>query len=304
MRYALLADIHGNLPALEAVLADIRGRGCDAILSAGDQVSGCPFPRETLDLLRSLPDCQCIRGNNESYLLDFYQRTCQPWMLTSCQWGFTRWAYEQLTPAGLEWIARLPAQLSLVAGLAGGGLRVVHGSPRSENEGLVPDRQPEILEKLRRIHILRPGRTPPSLSEMLALVQETVLVCGHFHIPWMQAEGARLVLNPGSVGVPNHGDWRAQYALLEWRRGEWQVEFHAVSYDLQRTLDAFASSGLLEAGGAFARAYRQDVRNSTNTLILFLNHASALARRRGIDQPPIPDAVWQEAESTFAWNPE
>lgn len=302
-RYAILADLHGNLPALEAVLADIANQGCDEIILAGDLTSGCPFPRETLARLRELPACRCIRGNNETYLLKIHQRTCHPSVLTSRQWGATRWAYEQLGPADLDWIEALPGQLVLKG--EGGDVRVVHGSPARETEGLVPDQRPDILETLRRIHVIPPGETPPPLSQAFASIEETVLVCGHYHIPWIQSEGdhsLRLAFNPGSVGAPVYGDPRAQYALLEWREGGWQVEFRAIDYDLERCLKAFESSGLLAAGGAYARAYRMDVEKSTNSLCYFLDFALELARLRGMaGLPSIPDDIWLEAENTFDW---
>ena len=301
MRYALLSDVHGNLPALEAVLADLEHQACDEIIVAGDLAAGCPFPRETLARLRGLPACRCIRGNNETYLLKIHQRTCHPAVLTSLQWGATRWAYNQLSQEDLEWIETLPAQLSLDR--PGGGVRVVHGSPRRESEGLVPDQRPDLLEKLRRIHVLTPCETPPPLSQALDLIEETVLVCGHYHIPWVQVEGKRLVVNPGSVGVPIHGDPRAQYALLEWQDERWQVAFRALDYDLERCLKAFESSGLLAAGGGYARAYRLDVERSTNTLCYFLDYAADLARQHPASDPSfIPDEVWREAEIRFDWD--
>jgi predicted phosphodiesterase len=299
MRYALLADIHGNLPALEAVLDDIRQRSVDQILIAGDLACGCPFPRETLDLLRSLA-CPCIRGNNETYLLKMRAGSMHPDTRTCLSWGSTRWTYAQLSPSDLDWIAALPEQLSLDG--QSGSLRLVHGSPRSENEGLIPGRDPAGLALMRQLKVLGEAQDPVPLSEILALIPERVLVCGHYHVPWMQREDERLVVNPGSVGVSTHGQARACYALLEDRAGQWNVEFFTREYDIRRCSLAYETSGLLAAGGAFARAYRYDVEHSSNLLVEFLVYASGLARARGqAGRSVIPDDVWLEAEQGFAW---
>lgn len=299
MRYAVLADIHGNLPALEAVLADISTRAVDRVLVAGDLAAGCPFPRETLALLRS-SGCACIRGNNDTYLLKMRRGLMPGAVMSSLAWGATRWTYARLDEQDLDWIEALPAQLSLDG--AQGGLRLVHGSPRRESEGLVPDRDPAVVELMRRLLLLDPGEAPLPLAQVLDWIPERVLVCGHYHVPWLQREGERLVFNPGSCGVSTHGDPRACYALLTGDGGEWQVELRALDYDISRCARAFDERGLIAEGGAFARAYRLDVERAGNIVVEFLVFAAALARARGLDpQPVIPDAAWVAAERSFAW---
>lgn len=298
MRYAILSDIHGNLPALEAVLADLSRQCVDEILIAGDIVSGCPYPRETLDLIRS-QDCRCIRGNNESYLLSMYNRTCHPDMLANLQWGATRWAYQQLTPAGLEWIASLPSQLSLDG--EGEGIRMVHGNLLSENAALVPDREEGVITQLEAVHLLKPGQPIQPLAQLLQEIGERVLISGHIHVPWLQREGKKLALNPGSVGMPVTGNPHAQYALLTWESAEWQVEFRHVAYDRARVRQDFRTSGMLEAGTGFARASMLDLDRAANTVWFFVEHAFALARARGLAGAFIPDAIWLEAVATFDW---
>jgi predicted phosphodiesterase len=136
-RYGVLADIHANLPALDAVLADIQIRGVDGILVAGDMVGG-PQPNEVMARLRALPNCQMIRGNNENYLLQFHQKTVHPAWWTNKQMAFVRWGYHHLAAEHLDFIASLPEQR-----VVDGSIRIVHGSPRSASEYFLPDRHPE-----------------------------------------------------------------------------------------------------------------------------------------------------------------
>lgn len=315
MRYAILADIHGNLPALEAVLADLSDQSIDEILVAGDLVSGCPYPHETLSLLRELNQrflaCRCIRGNNESYMLSMHARTCHPDMLTNLQWGATRWAFEQLTPDDLDWIANLPAQLSLATPAAPtgsrasqepGGIRVVHGSLENENTATVPERDAQVIAQLEKVHLLKAGQAIPALANILAGIDESVLICAHIHVPWLQREGDKLGLNPGAVGMPINGDPRAQYAILLSDGAEWQVVFRQVEYDRARVQRAFQSSGLLAAGNGFAHAGMIDLDRAQNTIWNFVRYASALAKTRGHNGALIPDPLWAEAVATFDWD--
>jgi predicted phosphodiesterase len=302
MRYAILSDIHGNLPALDAVLSDLAGEEFDQILIAGDLVSGCPYPRETISRLWELQEqpipIHIIRGNNEGYLLALERGDCHPGFYTSRQWGATRWAREQLGIEGMTWIGGLPTKISLDG--PGGGILLLHGSPRRDNEGLVPDRDPAALELFYRAHLLDPEQTNVSLLTTLGQVVEGVLICGHTHIQWQQREERKLAFNPGSVGAPINGDPRAQYAFLENSGGTWQVEFRAVSYDIISVQFAFETSGLLEAGGGFSRACQHDVARADNTVWKFVLHCIDYAKTADpLDGPVIPDHIWLEAEKAY-----
>jgi len=253
MRLAVLSDTHGNLPALEAVLADARQQGVDSIVVAGDFTTGGSQQLETINLLRSLGSWM-IRGNSEGYLLAYGAGNVPDGWRVSKQWASVRWSYSHLNRETLDFIASLPEQ-RVVALDDAAPIRVVHGSPRSSSEHLFPDRDPVSLRAFRKAGLLPPGRDPVKLDQALVQVKESGLVCGHSHIPWKQEQHGRLVLNPGSVGAPINGDVRAQYALLTWGDGRWQAEHRAIAYDLDLVRAAFSESGLLEEGGAFARAW-------------------------------------------------
>lgn len=305
MRIAVLSDIHANLPALDAVLAELRREHLDRVLIAGDLVSGCPYARETWERLRALqadgPPVSIIRGNNDNYLLSMHRGDCPPGFYTSRQWGLIRWAWEQLGTEGSEWLAGLPARLSLDH--PGGGLLLLHGSPRRENEGLVPDRDPAVLQIFFRARLLDPAQTNIPLGETLERIDEGVLVCGHTHVPWRQFEGRKLALNPGAVGCPINGDNRAQYAVLESDERGHRVEFRTVPYDIAEVQAAFESSGLLEAGGGFARACRLDLERADNTVWKFVLHCYEYARSRGApDGPVLPEDLWCEAEAIYPFD--
>ena len=281
-RLAILSDIHGNLPALQAVFSDLQRQSVDGLVVAGDTATG-PQVNECADLLRSYPGW-AILGNNEEYMLKFANGDAPPAWHTHRQFGLIRWSFQQLSPATLDYFFSLPSQQTIrLPGAA--GIHVVHGSPDSSSESIFPISQPAGLERA------------------LAQVDEAVLVCGHIHLPWQQRRDGKLALNPGAVGGSLNGDPRAQYMLLDWDGTDWQATPRAVPYDLDKIRAIFHQSGLLEASGGFGRAYLRSVESGQEVVLPFLKYASQLAAQAGIpDSAPIPDNLWETASQTFDYH--
>ncbi len=211
----VLYDIHGNLPALEATLADAESLPIDRWLLGGDYGTPSPWPLETLALLRELPDATWIRGNGERWL--FEPPTDRP-DLTAI--------FERLEPGlpedELRGLHALPERAEL------DGILYVHGSPLSDVESFAP--QPEDEEE-----------------RMLDGVRDRTIVFGHSHQQFRRAgpNGTDLV-NPGSVGMPLDGDPRAA-----WATWEGDFAFRRVEYDVERAAAAFRALDA-EVGPFFA----------------------------------------------------
>jgi putative phosphoesterase len=282
MRLAVLSDTHGNLPALEAVLMDIRRHDVDGIVVAGDLVGG-PHANETIHLLRA-QNAWMIRGNSDTYLLRYDAGEAPEAWYSSLQWALMRWGYRDLTRENIAFIGSLPEE-GVFAAPGTATIRIVHGSPRSPSKGIDPDGDPE------------------SLEQALAQTTEPVLVCGHTHIPWKRERQGRLALNPGSVCGSLNGDVRAHYAILTWMNGRWEAEQYAVPYDLDEIRVAFQKSGLLEDGGALARCFLLSIETGHNVAEDFLAYARSIAEGPGaVQRAPITDPVWEQAAATFDWN--
>jgi diadenosine tetraphosphatase ApaH/serine/threonine PP2A family protein phosphatase len=196
---AVLYDVHGNLPALEAVLDDAAAAGAGRFLLGGDYALFGPWPAETVARLRSLGDARWIRGNGERW-------TSSPGDAPGDE--LVQAAIEasraELGAATVAELAALPEQLVL------GEARFVHGSPVSDVRSFLP----------------APGADEP---ELLAGVAEDRLVFGHTHLQFTRhAAGGVELVNPGSVGMPFDGDPRAAYALIG---TDGDVECRRVVYD-------------------------------------------------------------------------
>jgi putative phosphoesterase len=279
MRLAILADVHGNLPALEAVLNDLRNDSIDGFIVAGDMVGG-PNSVEAIERLREL-NAWMIRGNNDNYLLKFASGSAPDWWFTSHQWAFSRWCYQHTDPGTVDFLHSLPEQR--VIELPGASaIRVLHGSPRSVTELIYPDQDISLLDLA------------------LEMTAEPVLVFGHTHVPWQMRRNGRLALNPGAVSGSLVKAACANYAIISWKNGQWEVDLRGVEYDIAALRACFHETGLLEAGGAFARAALFDFENGANTVPELVNYACKMAADAGYpDCEFVPDEIWDQAAKTF-----
>ncbi|MDG9705821.1 metallophosphoesterase [Streptomyces sp. DH37] len=190
-RVAVLSDIHGVLPALEAVLAEPEVAAADRIVLTGDLAAG-PQPAEVLDLLAGLGDRAAWIGGNADRELVEYRRGRRDGIPDP----IAPWAAERLREDHLDRLAGLPLSLTLpVRGL--GKVLFCHATPRDDEEVVLVDS--------------RPGRW----REVFRGLDEDVdaVVCGHTHMPFVRLANRRLVVNPGSVGMP-YGRAGAHWALL------------------------------------------------------------------------------------------
>jgi putative phosphoesterase len=210
MRIAAIYDIHGNLPALEAVLQEIRRAGVDQIVVGGDVIPG-PMPRETIDFLKSLDiPAQYIRGNGEREVLAV-RAGVETGTVPAAFREVMRWVAGQLSSEHERWLASWPETLRLeIDGL--GEILFCHATPRSDTE---------IFTRL----------TPEeSLLPIFAGLDVPLVVCGHTHMQLDRTIGGTRVVNAGSVGMP-FGEPGADWLLLGPPSG---IELRQTPYDPDR----------------------------------------------------------------------
>lgn len=226
MRLALFSDIHSNLPALEAVLADIAAADVDERYVLGDLVGYAPWPNETLELLQR-EDIPIVMGNyDDGTGYDRDECGCaysNPIEEALGDESFA-WTKAHTSAANKAFLRGLPPQIRFEQG--GRRFLLVHGSPRRMNEYLFED---------------KPDST---FARIAAGADADVIVCGHTHKPYTKQVGETLFVNVGSAGKPKDGDPRACWALIEPASDGLRVEFRRVAYDLERTARAIIDSDL------------------------------------------------------------
>lgn len=216
MSVAAIYDIHGNLPALEAVLDEIRTEGVEEVLVGGDVVPG-PMPRECLSALLALPvPVRFLRGNGESDVLAAHRK--QELDRVPAVFRETlRWTADQLSAEHLSELGAWPLVLHSTIPDTGDAL-FCHATPRNDNE---------VFTRLTPEERLRP---------LFATVDADVLICGHTHMQFDRKVGEMRVVNAGSVGMP-FGDAGADWALI----GP-GVELRHTSYDLDAAQERIAAT--------------------------------------------------------------
>jgi predicted phosphodiesterase len=221
---ALLYDIHGNLVALDEVLKDAEAAGADAYLLGGDFASGSPWPGETIERLRGLPNTTWVRGNGERWLRE--PPLDRPEVLQALS--------EHDSGLGTDegWLYSLQSKFEQ------DGVLYVHGSPLSDVESFPPE----------------PGEDD---ERLLDGVSDKTVVFGHSHLQFRRpGPNGTTLINPGSAGMPLDGDVRAAYAL---RRDDGEFEFRRVEYDIEPVARAWE-----KVGGTFGAFAAQRIRRGSD----------------------------------------
>jgi predicted phosphodiesterase len=245
VRYALISDVHANLPALEAVLEHVsRQSDVVATYHLGDLVGYAPWPNETVDLIQS-SRISGVAGNYDSTVgTDYKHCGCRyedprQEELSHLSYGWTR---EHVSSRTKEFLAGLPFRLDLLPGgghVAGPRVVLVHGTPTLNTVYWTEDRPDDFCLKMA-------GHAGARAGDVIAF--------GHTHVPWYREVGGIHFVNTGSVGRPKDGDWRAGYVLLQVGAGAVRVENLRVEYDVERAMQGIRESGLPDDFAEYLRS--------------------------------------------------
>jgi len=216
LRIAIISDIHGNLPAFEAVIQDLQQRRIDQTVNLGDLVFRGPCPEECYTLYQEMK-APMIMGNTEEWLTNTEAGIPEPLP------AVRTWTRERLSSSALSELASLPPTLTMQ--VENTKILFVHGSPRSNMEGLFPSAK------------------EAELADALGGVSADILVCGHTHWAFSRRAAGLHLVGAGSIGLPFDGDRRAAYAILELEGGVVSLTHLRVAYDYGRTLRLAAERG-------------------------------------------------------------
>jgi putative phosphoesterase len=248
MKIAVLSDIHGNLPALEAVVAHIEKWRPDRVFVAGDIINRGPRSLECLQLVLEKQEQQgwhIIRGNHEDYVLKQARLEHRKDSPQHDLDQFVLYTYRQVQ-SQLPLLARLP-EIHSESALDYGEIRMVHASMRHNREGIYPE------------------TSASELRQMIAPAPD-VFITGHTHRALTRYLDGTLVVNVGSVGLPFDGDQRTGYAQLVWGSDHWQADLIRLDYDIKRAERDFYQTGFLEEAGPLARLILVELQRALSQL--------------------------------------
>jgi len=223
MLIALISDVHSSIEALEAVWKAVSG--ADVVLCMGDLVGYGASPNEVVEFVREEMEKRpflCVRGNHDNAVAFGLDRGFNPYARES-----VRWHQRVMSVENLEFLRRLPVR-QLFTDDTGRDYLLIHGSPRAPLD-----------------EYLFPWLPDGEFKSVLGYVRQKDLLVGHTHVPMLKRMGERRIINPGSVGQPRDGDWRAAYAIINTKKEPPEnVEFHRVEYDVDSAAGKIVKAGL------------------------------------------------------------
>lgn len=262
MKFAILSDIHGNLPALETVLDHLQSWQADMVIVNGDIVNRGPSSDACwarLQLCQQQAYWYILQGNHEAYVYAYAQSDYDASQFNAMSY----WTYRQMneqTPL----LQTLPEKFSHIAP-DHTELRVCHASMRHNRDGIYPDSALETV---------RPQIAPAP----------SVFVTGHTHYPFIRHADETLIVNIGSVGQPCDGDTRASYAQVTWQNGTWKADIVRLTYDREQTERDFRTSGFLEEAGPIAHLIYHEWHTAKDVLLPWLKQYGSLVKAGTIDE--------------------
>ncbi len=310
MKYAVISDVHGNAPALRIALADAAKQGAEGFLLAGDYCISAPWASEVIPLLRSLPHAHIIRGNDESHL------DLPPG--EDGQFEASRWCLSTLTAQDKAWLDALPEQITFDC--EGVAIHMAHSSQAFVGKSLHERFRTSVL----------PGFYPDSPAERDILLadfqrlwekegfrqyihglEKGVYIFGHNHIQSHGDFDGRVLVNPGSVGLPLDCDAQlcAVYSLLTIENGRVTVQERRIPYDAEALIARAKTTGQYASARIWSEIIFSEWRTGREKVYQFLQRCEEYAQRIGDPRRPFAKDTWQAAYAQWtanarAWYPE
>ena len=268
MRIALIADVHNNILALEAVMKAIRKHSPDMIISLGDQVNLGPCPRETLALLAA-EGVACLHGNHERYVL-------------GAMAGDPGYAGANFAAPRFNASLLTPEQITFPKALQLEGVTFCHAMPDDD-----------------RFPVFEPERALPLLRQM-AFDNPTHIICGHGHNPSHIRHGNVTIDSIGSAGCMDDGvPGTAPFAILTLEHGQAMLRPYYVSYDVRPMKEIFKKSGMAAFCPIMARIGCMQITLNQDFIVPFVERAQAMSKARG--ESVISEPTWRDADAAFPW---
>lgn len=309
MRYAVISDIHGNLPGLKAVLEDAEKAGAEGYIFAGDYCLSGPCPDECVSLLKGMENKHIIRGNEEGYLDRL--KNSDPALWTDGQMQISYWCCRNVSEDNRAYLAALPARADFVCG--GVPVHIAHSS-----EAFIGNSTPDICassafaKKYENITLTREKLAEEikaacdghaALNKAVNSLENGVYIFGHTHIQWnYKAQGKDVyLLNPGSCGLPLDGVTNSlPYALLDISEGgEVSIEQKRVPFDTAKYTEALKTTSQYREANVWSRVIIRELTTAREHLQFFLNFAEEYANRIGDSERPFSVETWENAHAEW-----
>ena len=310
MKYAVMADIHGNFPALEAVMRDAKEQGADGYIFAGDYCLSGPYPNECLAAIRAIPGAYVVRGNEENYLENLNGTDPATW--TDGQMQISYYGYRTIPKENRDYLEALPRRIDIECN--GVTIHVAHdksaflgdiagmhwlSSAFGEKYGNSP-----VTKETIRSDIQKANDTDTVLQERIRELPDGVYIFAHTHIQWSyRGEDGRVVLmNPGACGLPlDCLPGTVPYTLLEVsEQGEVSADERRVVFDVNGYAEKLMKSEQYKQAPVWTKIIRKEVLTAREHLIPFLRCIEAYAAGIGDERRPYAVDTWEKGYEVWS----
>lgn len=304
MKFAVISDVHGNLAALETVLADAAAQRVDGYIFAGDYCLSNPEPDACVTRIRGLPGAYVIRGNEEQYFETLRQQDQRTW--TDGQMEISYWCYRHVSEENRAYLLSLPRKLDLCIG--GVPIHIAHSSAefigdaehRPWGTWAVSQRYAgkNITFEDFSCDIRQYFDQDAVFQQRLAALSPGVYLFGHCHIHWHYTAADRQVvlIDAGSCGIPLECVKNSvPYTLLEVDAGTVRVEERRLPFDFADYVLWYRQSQQYQEAPVWSKVMARQLRDSRDYLVFFLRFVEQYAREVGDERRPFAAETWQKA---------
>ena len=299
MKFAIIADVHGNYPALELAVEDAKTQGADEFLFMGDYCITAPWPSEVTDMLKGMKNARIISGNGEKYL--------KLPIGDDGQFGVTYWAGKQLSEAQKEWLLALPDEEEFVCD--GLNIHMIHDSAKflqgaecryfsTEKTAL---RYPNGTTREQLLRDVRKDLgEDASFQSLLKTLPEGIYIFAHTHVQWYMQTENHLFINAGSCGQPlDCMEKGAAYTMLTIEDGKALVEERRVPYDTEALIAQVKKTSQYEEARVWTETIIKGWRTCSEQSMGYIRHVEAYARKIGDERRPFTKETWDGAYESW-----
>lgn len=305
MRFAIISDIHGNLPALDAVLEDANSNNIDNFIFVGDYCLSNPYPNECIQRIRCLDKKHIIRGNEEKYLENLIDKDQKIW--TDGQMQISYYCYRAISADNLDFILSMPNILKLTYNDV--ELHIAHSSEefiadcehKEWSTAQVAKRymDHDVTSDSFRADIHNYFDNNDRFQQIFSELEQGVYIFGHSHIQWsyQSTDGKTILINPGSCGLPLDGVIGSiPYTILDISdTGSSIVEERRIPFDMEEYIDVLIKSDQFVKANVWSKVIIQELRTAREHLFYFLRFAEEYADKIDDKRRPFMLDTWEKA---------
>lgn len=305
MRFAIISDIHGNLPALNAVLEDADNNNIENFIFAGDYCLSNPYPNECIQRIRCLDKKHIIRGNEEKYLENLVDKDQKTW--TDGQMQISYYGYRAISADNLDFILSMPNMLKFTCNDV--ALHVAHSSEEfiadcehkewSTRQVAKRYKDKDITSDSFRADIHNYFDNNDRFQQIFSELDQGVYIFGHSHIQWsyQSTDGKTILINPGSCGLPMDGVMGSiPYTILDISdTGNIIAEERRIPFDMEEYIDILVKSDQFVKANVWSKIIIQELRTAREHMFYFLRFAEEYADKIDDKRRPFMLDTWEKA---------